>query len=390
MKKKVGLVTYYKENYGSVLQCYATKYFLSSLGLECDVIYRMYKTRMISAERMTNIFRHAMRAIWYKGYLEQYVSMHKAMNGEKSYLIDDAKKKLDEFISAWICPKGYTWKQLCQIGKDSEYVAFVAGSDQIWNASINIDPVFFLKFTKKEKRIAFAPSFGVSEIPTFNKRDVQNGINGFNRIAVREETGEQILSKLSSVPYVRIADPVVMLTKSEWNSFSESAHHIDEPYIFAHFLNRPSDTAICAINMLSSTYNLRVILFSYDYSEFTKIKKGKKISGDPIDYVGLINNAEYICTDSFHTTMLSIILNKKFYTFQRQYLHSSNQSSRIIDLVKRYGLEQYYISGNLTKMPEWKVISWNKINDRLANERNLTRDYLETEIAIRKNESLCI
>lgn len=94
MKKKVGLVTYYKKIMALSCNFYATKYFLSSLELECDVIYRRYKTRMISAERMTNIFRHAMRAIQYKGYLEQYVSMHKTMNEEKSYLIDDAKKRL--------------------------------------------------------------------------------------------------------------------------------------------------------------------------------------------------------------------------------------------------------------------------------------------------------
>jgi hypothetical protein len=36
---RIGLVTIYSKNYGSVLQCYATKKFLRNEGITCDTLY---------------------------------------------------------------------------------------------------------------------------------------------------------------------------------------------------------------------------------------------------------------------------------------------------------------------------------------------------------------
>ena len=41
--KRIGIVTLYKDNYGSELQCYATKHYLESLGYHCDVLNEQYK-----------------------------------------------------------------------------------------------------------------------------------------------------------------------------------------------------------------------------------------------------------------------------------------------------------------------------------------------------------
>ena len=363
--KRVGLVTYYKENYGSVLQCYSTKHYLESLGLECHVLYRRYKSS-ISFERISNILHHALKALRYKGYLKQYMEMHKAMAREKGYLTEEAKSKLNDFIDKKIHPEGYSWQELCQIGKDNTYIAFVAGSDQIWNASINVDPCYFLKFTRKDKRIAFAPSFGVASIPAFNVKSVRDGIRGFDLIAVREETGERIVRQMSSVQTTRIADPVALLNKKEWQMFSASFSRLEFKYIFVHFLNRPSRNAIQCINRIIESCGLTAILFSYDYPEYSELKNAQRYNGDPVEYLALIDSAECVCTDSFHSTMFSMILNRKFFTFPRQYLHSSNQSSRIIDLLNRYSVSQYYISDNKWELPDWTGFDWTNINQKLC------------------------
>ena len=52
---------------------------------------------------------------------------------------------------------------------------------------------------------------------------------------------------------------------------------------------------------------------------------------DPIDFLNLIRGAEFICTDSFHGTVFSIIHNKKFLTFNRYADGDKNSKNSRID-----------------------------------------------------------
>lgn len=66
--------------------------------------------------------------------------------------------------------KKLSWHELKAYASNEDVLACVCGSDQIWNATnIYIDPVYYLKFAPVNKRVAYAPSFGKSEIPQYNK-----------------------------------------------------------------------------------------------------------------------------------------------------------------------------------------------------------------------------
>lgn len=58
---------------------------------------------------------------------------------------------------------------------------------------------------------------------------------------------------------------------------------------------------------------------------------------NPFDWINLINNAEYICTDSFHGTVFSILNNKNFFTFNRyDSKNKMSTNSRISTLLKNW------------------------------------------------------
>ena len=52
--KNVGLVTFWDYNYGSSLQCYATKTVIKSFGYRCDLIEEKHTGR---ATKYKNIFK---------------------------------------------------------------------------------------------------------------------------------------------------------------------------------------------------------------------------------------------------------------------------------------------------------------------------------------------
>lgn len=379
MNKDIGLVTYYKENYGSILQCYATKSFLESVGFHCHVLYQKYNSTQYFELRLKNLLYHAYKSVRYNGYFTRYISMRKSMQNEKGFLNAEALKKQNEFVSDVIKPEGFTWRELRKLAKSESYVAFIAGSDQIWNASIHIDPIYFLKFASKQKRIALAPSFGISAIPDYNKKAVQNGVKGFERIAVREKTGENIIASLCNVPTIQVTDPVLLLNRRQWEQFGKNEKVPMEAYIFVHFLNSPKEKTLYEIEKLSKRLGSKILCFSYDYHEYTLFTNAIHINGNPREYVALIQNAKCVCTDSFHSTVFSILLHTEFYTFPRQHLHTASQSSRITDLLERYGLQEKYMkSGKIVGSCQLK---WDEI-DRITEENgSILNEYLVSELS---------
>ena len=68
---------------------------------------------------------------------------------------------------------------------------------------------------------------------------------------------------------------------------------------------------------------------------------------DPADFLNLIRNAEYVCTDSFHCSVFSILYKRSFFTFRR-YARKTKQStnSRLDTLFRMVGISGRMMTGN--------------------------------------------
>ena len=304
--------------------------------------------------------------------------MRKSMQSEKGFLSGVALKKQSEFVEEVLEPEGFTWKELRELARKDSYMAFIAGSDQIWNASIHIDPIYFLRFSPMEKRIALAPSFGISTIPDYNKKDVQKGLKGFNKIAVREKTGKNIIESFCDVPIIQVADPVFLLRREQWEKFAKNEKLPAETYIFVHFLNPPQEQTVKEIKKLSKYHSSQIICFSYDYQEYSLFENAIHIDGNPREYVALIQNAKCVCTDSFHSTVFSILQHTDFYTFPRQHLHVTSQSSRITDLLKCYGMDSRYCEDG--RVCDGTVIDWKVADEISVSNQFILGEYLKEEL----------
>lgn len=377
--KKIGLVTLYKNNYGSIIQCYSTKTFLEKMGYECIVLsYAKKENNALS--KMLKMARILWKSARYQGYLEERVSLRHIMKTESTYLSKESFVRMNRFVEDYLCPVCYSWRDLCDLGKNSEFIAFVVGSDQVWNVGSDIEPFYFLKFVNKRKRIAFAVSLGVETMPDFCKSAVKRGVRGFDSISVREESGKVIINGIEKVKTERIADPTILFSDDKWREFYHGSSIPTEPYIFVHFLNRPSELAINAINWLSKKMDCSVVCFAYNYDDWRLVKRELFMDGSPNDYVALIDNAKAICTDSFHTILFAINFHNKFFAFHRQYLHKHPQTSRITDLLARYRLENRLI----TQLEGLYNIFDKQISDyslTLDSERRAITEYLINKIS---------
>ena len=99
-------------------------------------------------------------------------------------------------------------------------------------------------------------------------------------------------------------------------------------YILCYFLgNNPLHREFA--KRLKEVTGCKIIALTH-LDEFVKSDEGyadeTPYDIDPADFLNLIRNAEYVCTDSFHCSVFSILYKRQFFTFRR-YNRNTKQST---------------------------------------------------------------
>lgn len=339
--KKIGIATVHTGyNYGSALQAYATKMILYKLqyqGIVMSLKGSLIKGRDVRLKKIVVIiFRMLKQPFNMKRFLKQY------SNSMSRELSPSSQDLFDAFVKEFLKPKYLGWRKLKRLAKQEEFVAFLCGSDQVWNAdALYVDPFYYLRFAPRKKRIAFAPSFGRDIIPQYNKKVMKKYISEINVLSVREKTGVNIIRNLCGKEAVWLLDPTLLLSKNEWNRcLGIESISRNKEYILAYFLDKPSQRAKECLRRLSQKENLQIIELPYTGKEDDWYDQSP--DAGPKEFVHYISHAKYVCTDSFHGTAFAINFEVPFFTFERQYGAAGKQSSRIqsilelTDLVQRF------------------------------------------------------
>ena len=87
----------------------------------------------------------------------------------------------------------------------------------------------------------------------------------------------------------------------------------------------------------------------------------------PSEFVNLIRYAKYVCTDSFHGSVFSIIYHKQFISFNRYKEGANSRNSRLDTLFANIGVSRKYRSDLLSEIE--KKIEWGEVDKRLEELR---------------------
>lgn len=355
---RVGQVTFCGYNYGSVLQCYATQQELEKHNAECILLVRSEAGigRVLqSLEFRSNILYKMIRFPQYNHFFRD--SLYQLRKSDiKSEVSEESKQAINAFIQARICRSSYSWKQLCSHEK---FDFFISGSDQIWSAHWFItNRMWFLRFCPKEKRVAWMPSFGGERLEKYNRTTYKKYISDYTFLSVREESGRRIIADLINKEVPVLADPVFLLSASEWRKVAaEQTSLFSHPYIMMFFLDKPSTLAIKQAEMLKKDTGAEILYFAYHYADEGNVL----VNGGPERFLQMIDNATVVLTDSFHACAFSAIMHTPFYAFQRNSASGAAQMVRVINLLNEFSLEKRYITTenecamNIEELPEMLI-----------------------------------
>lgn len=324
--KKVGIITYhFARNYGAVLQCYALQKFIGNQGYQVEILN--YKTH--KQEQNNSLFNKR------KGI--KNIVMNIALYPFKSKrIIKD--KKFEEFIQKEMnCTNRiYSLEELKNKINDEGFKYIISGSDQVWNPRIgDFEDAFFFPFKCAAKKISYAASIGGATLEELD--NYKKWINDFENISVREETTSKILNSILEKKVKVVLDPTMLLNNDEWKIVEDD---VEEEYMLCYFINKSNfKEGFKIAKKIAKQRRLKIKIINARFS-LNSFRKGTIVDAGPIDFIRLMKKASFICTDSFHGTIFSIIFNKPFLSIDRK---DNKNDTRKSDLLKKLSLEDRLI-----------------------------------------------
>lgn len=381
-KQKIGCVIAYTEghnNYGTSLQGYAMLKKIQQLGYEVEVIHYV---KQLSTIQKIKFVANAIRAGEWKSIVAR-LTAKRTLKKYPQYAAGIAKrtKAVNAYKAKKLLPLFHTYVGYDALHKGSlNYDAVVVGSDQVWTPMSLPNKFFNLLFVDDSvHKIAYASSFGVSEIPSFQRKETGLYLDRFYRIGVREERGKEIVEELSHQKATVVADPTLLLTREEWEAeISDARPNESEPYIFCYFLGTNQE-ARKAANLLRTQTGYKIITIRHmdEYvPEDELFGDEAPYNVDPNDFVKYISRAAYVCTDSFHCTVFSILFHRQFMTFYRfAATNKTGRNSRIDSLFNILGLQDRLYIGNISIIGN--PIAYDKVDKRLKGLRENSLEFLK-------------
>lgn len=250
---------------------------------------------------------------------------------------------------------------------------YISGSDQVWNSGWNggVIPVFYLNFVPDDKpKYAYASSFGRPKLDEQEVAESKPYINRFTAITVREESGLRILQDQYGYtgPAERILDPTLVMPADFWRKVSPP-RRIKDRYILIYNLNRDPKFDRYA-EQLSKRTGLPIYRFCTRLDQV--LRSGKSLVMPEIfDFVSLVDNAEYVLTDSFHATAFSMNMGTEPIC-----VYPDKYSGRLSEFLKLVDSEQRHARGYNDFDILNRPTDFDNVNRILSTERKKVDDYL--------------
>ena len=366
-------------NFGSMLQIYATQKIISRMGWDYEIIRYDKKTPLFLLTNATRIFN----PYFMKGKIDSFQKQRKLRKYPEIKKANSERNRcIAEYRKQYIGPYSTIYKGYSNLVKGVEkYDAVIVGSDQLWTPAGIKSKFYNLLFVPDQiKKISFATSFGVGEIPNGQKKLTAQYLKRIEDISVRETRGAEIVKELTGREATVALDPTLLFTGDDWRQIFVEKRIIDEPYIFAYYLGDNPDHRD-AVDKLKQETGLRIVTIPFmDVFVERDLNFGdeKLFNVGPVDFLNLIRGAEYICTDSFHGSVFSILNHKKFITFNRtSNADKQTRNSRIDSLFGLLNLENRRYSIDTPLMSIIRAdINYEEVDKKLDSLRRRTIMFL--------------
>ncbi len=287
---KIGILTFHDVfNPGAFLQALGSQTLVRGLGHEALVLdYTSPAHRFRASSYLT---RWGWRMLYRMNAWVQMILKDRAFERARKRLLNRT-----QFYESR--------EQLSQ----EHFDAVLVGADVVWNfkhAYLGRDPVYFGEGLQTDRLISFAASFGDCSLEDGLPSYVREGLPRFDHYSVRDQNTAAIVREVVKEEPLQICDPAFHLDLSEIMPPSSQR----APFLLVYLRNGAFSPELKeSVVSFAKKKGLKIVATYYTH----RWADENLVSLQPQDWVGLMRDAAYVVTNTFHGSVFSIMLEKKF------------------------------------------------------------------------------
>ena len=375
---KIGIITIHKSpSYGACLQSFALWKYISSEGVDCEII-DLHRPTHIDFKKSDRFLPMRQEHLTFKVKVLTELFKLKDKLLAKVHL-SPLEKKYNQFNEEIKYSKVYKGVDELYANPPS-YDLYVTGSDQVWNPqqAYCIEPYFLTFVNNGGKKISYAASIGLKDLLSEEKEKFAQWLESYDAIGVREKSAQELLTSFMNKPTTLVLDPTFLLDKESW--LKESVlPAVNDSYILLFSLFTPSNILNFA-KRIAEESDKRLIILAPNRKE---IGNGGILVNDagPREVLGYFYQADMVITDSFHGTVFSMIMEAgNFFSYIAP---NNRRGSRIVDLLSLFQLEDHLLSPELKETAielQSHQIDLSILKERIKEERAKSISFLANYI----------
>ena len=336
------------DNYGSVMQTYATQQVLKDFGYDVEFVDYWRKDNL-PAQRAVKLLKSGtlqkLKPVWGICGFTRNATIFLL---EK--MIEDRKSPMWKFLEKHVQLTTMRYSSFEDLVKTPPAAdVYITGSDQVWNSIWNqgIDKAYFLDFAPKDKpRIAFSASIGRESLDVDETLETKELLGKYEAISVREQSAVDLLESMG-IKSTLILDPTLMLDADAWRKLAAPIK-LAKSYLLIYQLN-PNKQMDEYAECLAKRKGWEIVRIGFGQSD--RKKAGTCVMLPSVEkFLGLFCSADCVLTDSFHATAFSLNLGTDFIS-----VLPGRFGTRITSILKLTGTENRL----LTNFDDFDIVDRN-------------------------------
>lgn len=259
-----------------------------------------------------------------------------------------------------------------QVVQDEKLAGFVCGSDTIFCVDeFGIDDGYYANYPcMKQKSVSYAASFGDSHFTTETYSLLNERLQNFKAIGIRESGMISYIKGQTDVPVQKVLDPTLLLSLDDFERI-EAPRVEDSKYILL-YARRYNPKMFAYADKLAKQYNCKVIDVSLRATNADRHQMFYEAGVE--EFLSLVHHAEFVVTNSFHGMIVAVHYRKPFVIFSREQC-----DTKIDEVLELFELSDHkLITGEESISP----IDYNRVHKNIDYARIDSIHFLQSALNI--------
>lgn len=251
---------------------------------------------------------------------------------------------------------------------------FICGSDTIFciDEFKGFDDGYYANYPEmKGHSVSYAASFGDSHFDALSRKTLNNRLQNFRAIGLRENLMLPYVKDHVNVPVQRTIDPTLLLTPDEFDKIT-AEKQFQKPYLLL-YTRRYDPQMEAYAERMADVKNLNIVEISL---RATNADKGHIMRYDAgvEEFLSLVKHSSFVVTNSFHGLIFAVQYKRQMVVFTRE--QADSKIKELLDLMNMK--ESRFVTGN----EEYTEIDYETVHNHIAIARKSSLDFLKMELGL--------